>query len=226
MLGEGTRCGDAAKDQGKEGVEAVGERGNRWATAGARDRERPCARGLSQGAHHIPSSWTARSPTGCNCWTSPLSPHVAMSQPSPCPLFPLLFPCCHCLTATLPLLLPPPPTLPSPAVTEATFNWTGFLSAIFSNMTFQSRNVLSKKLMIKKGAVDNMNLFQIITIMSFLMLLPVSTMVEGGAALLTPESLANLVRAAGAGVVWVVWMGVCRGWGSRLRCLGREVESA
>ncbi|KAG2435509.1 hypothetical protein HYH02_011803 [Chlamydomonas schloesseri] len=78
------------------------------------------------------------------------------------------------------------------SLTEATFNWTGFLSAIFSNMTFQSRNVLSKKLMIKKGAVDNMNLFQIITIMSFFMLLPVSTLTEGGAALLTPESLTKL----------------------------------
>ncbi len=34
--------------------------------------------------------------------------------------------------------------------TEATFNWIGFLSAIASNITFQSRNVLSKKLMISK----------------------------------------------------------------------------
>lgn len=56
------------------------------------------------------------------------------------------------------------------AASEATFNSTisphccacaGFLSAIFSNITFQSRNVLSKKLMISKGSLDNMNLFQV-----------------------------------------------------------------
>lgn len=33
---------------------------------------------------------------------------------------------------------------------QASFNWTGFLSAMGSNLTFQSRNVLSKKLMVKK----------------------------------------------------------------------------
>jgi hypothetical protein len=47
------------------------------------------------------------------------------------------------------------------SMTEATFNWGGFLSAMFSNITFQSRNVLSKKLMISKGSLDNMNLFQV-----------------------------------------------------------------
>lgn len=30
---------------------------------------------------------------------------------------------------------------------EASFNWAGFLSAMGSNLTFQSRNVLSKKTM-------------------------------------------------------------------------------
>jgi hypothetical protein len=33
---------------------------------------------------------------------------------------------------------------------QASFNWFGFLSAMGSNVTFQSRNVLSKKLLIKK----------------------------------------------------------------------------
>ncbi|KAJ9512484.1 hypothetical protein QJQ45_018777 [Haematococcus lacustris] len=85
------------------------------------------------------------------------------------------------------------------SLSEATFNWTGFLSAILSNITFQSRNVLSKKLMISKtaadwvhvdpqGAVDNVNLFQIITIMSFFLLLPVSLVVES--APLLPQQLA------------------------------------
>jgi solute carrier family 35 protein E1 len=36
------------------------------------------------------------------------------------------------------------------SLTEASFNWAGFLSAMASNVTFQSRNVLSKKLMVKK----------------------------------------------------------------------------
>jgi drug/metabolite transporter (DMT)-like permease len=37
------------------------------------------------------------------------------------------------------------------SLSEATFNWTGFLAAMFSNITFQSRNVLSKKFMISKA---------------------------------------------------------------------------
>lgn len=36
------------------------------------------------------------------------------------------------------------------SLAEVTFNWTGFLAALFSNITFQSRNVLSKKFMISK----------------------------------------------------------------------------
>jgi solute carrier family 35 protein E1 len=36
------------------------------------------------------------------------------------------------------------------SMSEVTFNWTGFISALASNITFQSRNVLSKKLMISK----------------------------------------------------------------------------
>eukprot|EP00878_Enallax_costatus_P022003 GHUV01023325.1.p1 GENE.GHUV01023325.1~~GHUV01023325.1.p1 ORF type:complete len:205 (+),score=73.74 GHUV01023325.1:708-1322(+) len=74
------------------------------------------------------------------------------------------------------------------SLSEATFNWTGFLAAMFSNITFQSRNVLSKKFMISKGALDNMNLFQIITIMAFFMLLPVTILLEGLPIL--PQNLA------------------------------------
>lgn len=80
------------------------------------------------------------------------------------------------------------------SITEATFNWGGFLSAMFSNITFQSRNVLSKKLMISKGSLDNMNLFQIITIMAFFMLLPVQFLFEGGPFL--PHKIAAMVRAS------------------------------
>lgn len=65
------------------------------------------------------------------------------------------------------------------SVTEASFNWAGFWSAMASNLTNQSRNVLSKKVMVKKGALDNITLFSIITIMSFFLLAPVTLFMEG-----------------------------------------------
>ncbi|NP_001150021.1 Phosphoenolpyruvate/phosphate translocator 2, chloroplastic [Zea mays] len=66
------------------------------------------------------------------------------------------------------------------SLTEASFNWAGFWSAMASNVTFQSRNVLSKKLMVKKEeSLDNLNLFSIITVMSFFLLAPVTFFTEG-----------------------------------------------
>lgn len=66
------------------------------------------------------------------------------------------------------------------SMTEASFNWAGFWSAMASNLTNQSRNVLSKKFMVKKEeSLDNITLFSIITIMSFLLLTPVSIFMEG-----------------------------------------------
>ena len=59
-----------------------------------------------------------------------------------------------------------------------------------SNVTSQShRNVLSEKFMVKReGSVDNINLFSVITIMSFSLLLPVTYFVEGTKS--TPQALA------------------------------------
>ncbi|XP_044477660.1 phosphoenolpyruvate/phosphate translocator 1, chloroplastic-like [Mangifera indica] len=66
------------------------------------------------------------------------------------------------------------------SVTEASFNWAGFLSAMASNLANQSRNVLSKKVMVKKeDSLDNITLFSFITIMSFLLLAPVAVFMEG-----------------------------------------------
>ncbi|KAI0496191.1 hypothetical protein KFK09_022498 [Dendrobium nobile] len=66
------------------------------------------------------------------------------------------------------------------SLTEASFNWTGFWSAMASNVTNQSRNVLSKKLMAEKEeTLDNITLFSIITIMSFLFTVPITLFVEG-----------------------------------------------
>ncbi|KAK8949646.1 hypothetical protein KSP39_PZI005934 [Platanthera zijinensis] len=66
------------------------------------------------------------------------------------------------------------------SLTEASFNWSGFWSAMASNIANQSRNVLSKKLMAEKEAsLDNITLFSIITIMSFFLTVPITLYVEG-----------------------------------------------
>nr|AAF86907.1 phosphoenolpyruvate/phosphate translocator precursor [Mesembryanthemum crystallinum] len=69
------------------------------------------------------------------------------------------------------------------SITEASFNWSGFTSAMASNVTNQSRNVLSKKLMVKKDvdqeSMDNITLFSIITVMSFILLAPAAYFMEG-----------------------------------------------
>ncbi|XP_004508872.1 triose phosphate/phosphate translocator, non-green plastid, chloroplastic-like [Cicer arietinum] len=66
------------------------------------------------------------------------------------------------------------------SATEASFNWVGFLSAMASNLTNQSRNVLSKKLMVnKEESMDNITLFSIITVMSFLLSVPLTIFMEG-----------------------------------------------
>ncbi|MBA0847077.1 hypothetical protein Goshw_012265 [Gossypium schwendimanii] len=83
------------------------------------------------------------------------------------------------------------------SVTEASFNWcdyalvldnkttsdplgAGFWTAMASNLTNQSRNVLSKKVMVnKEESMDNITLFSIITIMSLILLAPVAIFMEG-----------------------------------------------
>ncbi|BAT76077.1 hypothetical protein VIGAN_01403500 [Vigna angularis var. angularis] len=60
------------------------------------------------------------------------------------------------------------------------FNRAGFWSAMASNLTNQSRNVLSKKLMVNtEESMDNITLFSIITVMSFLISAPLTLLVEG-----------------------------------------------
>ncbi|CAN0904145.1 Phosphoenolpyruvate/phosphate translocator 2, chloroplastic [Linum grandiflorum] len=66
------------------------------------------------------------------------------------------------------------------SLNEASFNWSGFCSAMASNVTNQSRNVLSKKLMVREEeTLDNINLFSVITIISFLLLVPSAISIEG-----------------------------------------------
>lgn len=66
------------------------------------------------------------------------------------------------------------------SLTEVSFNWAGFWSAMASNLTNQSRNVLSKKIMTKsEESLDDINLFSITTVMSFILLAPVTILIEG-----------------------------------------------
>jgi solute carrier family 35, member E1 len=95
------------------------------------------------------------------------------------------------------------------SLTEVSFNWIGFLAAVGSNLALQGRNVLSKKLMSAaaagagsgdgsggsggRGAVetpeeieedtfrrlDNINLFSTMTILAFVLLLPLALALEG-----------------------------------------------
>lgn len=90
------------------------------------------------------------------------------------------------------------------SVSDASFNWIGFLSAVGSNVALQSRNVLSKKLMKEQKtgvaesastdletvrlaeererallSLDNLNLFSVMTIFAMLLLAPISLICEG-----------------------------------------------
>ncbi|XP_061359611.1 phosphoenolpyruvate/phosphate translocator 2, chloroplastic-like [Gastrolobium bilobum] len=66
------------------------------------------------------------------------------------------------------------------SVTEVSFNWIGFITAMASNLTNQSRNVLSKKLMAnEEETMDNINIYSVITIISFIMLVPCAIFLEG-----------------------------------------------
>ncbi|XP_004489250.1 phosphoenolpyruvate/phosphate translocator 2, chloroplastic-like [Cicer arietinum] len=66
------------------------------------------------------------------------------------------------------------------SMTEVSFNWIGFSTAMASNLTNQSRNVLSKKLMAnEEEALDNINLYSVITIISFFLLVPCAILLEG-----------------------------------------------
>lgn len=81
--------------------------------------------------------------------------------------------------AILSMLVPIVGGVAMASVSEVSFNWAGFLAAMGSNITFQSRNCLSKALMGGKKSMDNINLFSIITIMSFAVTLPLAVAVEG-----------------------------------------------
>ncbi|PWZ04333.1 Phosphoenolpyruvate/phosphate translocator 3, chloroplastic [Zea mays] len=92
------------------------------------------------------------------------------------------------------------------SMTEVSFNWIGFWSAMTSNLMNQSRNVYSKKILAdKEDSLDDINLFSIIIVMAFLLSAPLMLCVEG--IKFSPSYLQNagvnvkelFVRAALAG---------------------------
>jgi len=117
------------------------------------------------------------------------------------------------------------------SASEPSFNWSGFLFAMGSNLTFQSRNVLSKRLLagakglenvrrlprclafspeadgraLSQGAIDNVNLFSLITIGSFFLTAPAAMFFEG--VRFTPAALS----AAGVSLSQVVPLVVMAG---------------
>ncbi|GBG68781.1 hypothetical protein CBR_g3321 [Chara braunii] len=62
------------------------------------------------------------------------------------------------------------------SMTELSFNWIGFLSAMTSNVAFTYRNIFSKKAMTK---MDSTNLYAYISILSLAMCIPPTLVLEG-----------------------------------------------
>ncbi|KAM3329014.1 hypothetical protein ACQJBY_026216 [Aegilops geniculata] len=67
------------------------------------------------------------------------------------------------------------------SLTEVSFNWVGFWSAMASNLLNQTRNVLSKRLLggEEEEFMDDINLFSVITVLSFLLSFPLMIFAEG-----------------------------------------------
>ncbi|CAM0879812.1 unnamed protein product [Alopecurus aequalis] len=67
------------------------------------------------------------------------------------------------------------------SLTEVSFNWVGFWSAMASNLLNQTRNVLSKRLLggQEEESMDDINLFSLITVLSFLLSCPLMLLAEG-----------------------------------------------
>ncbi|KAK3249390.1 hypothetical protein CYMTET_41177 [Cymbomonas tetramitiformis] len=90
------------------------------------------------------------------------------------------------------------------SATDISFNWYGFLTAMGSNLMFQSRNVISKKYMVESSRdsleggddlepLDEVNLFACITLSATILMLPVVLALDGSA-------LYARWQAAGAGI--------------------------
>ncbi|GAX74364.1 hypothetical protein CEUSTIGMA_g1813.t1 [Chlamydomonas eustigma] len=78
------------------------------------------------------------------------------------------------------------------SATDLSFNWYGFLTAMGSNIAFQSRNVMSKKLLQESSyesleggdpgqMIDEVNLFACISIAALPMMIPIVFLMDGSA---------------------------------------------
>lgn len=91
------------------------------------------------------------------------------------------------------------------AVTQFQFSWPGFLFAMLSNLAFASRNIFSKLTMgdfKKDPTLSPQNIYGIMSVMAFMIELPVALAVEGLPAL--PSS--HIARVlAGSGVFYTLY---------------------
>ncbi|EYU28857.1 hypothetical protein ABFS82_12G092700 [Erythranthe guttata] len=62
------------------------------------------------------------------------------------------------------------------SMTELSFNWTGFISAMISNVSFTYRSIYSKKAM---TGMDSTNIYAYISIIALLFCLPPAILIEG-----------------------------------------------
>ncbi|PIN11469.1 Glucose-6-phosphate/phosphate and phosphoenolpyruvate/phosphate antiporter [Handroanthus impetiginosus] len=62
------------------------------------------------------------------------------------------------------------------SMTELSFNWTGFISAMISNISFTYRSIYSKKAM---TGMDSTNIYAYISIIALLVCLPPAILIEG-----------------------------------------------
>merc|ERR1719171_1491914 len=64
------------------------------------------------------------------------------------------------------------------SASELSFTWLGFIAAMLSNVSSALRAILAKKVMGTTKDLSEPNLYAVLTILSFLMLLPVSLILE------------------------------------------------
>jgi solute carrier family 35 protein E1 len=64
------------------------------------------------------------------------------------------------------------------SASELSFTWLGFIAAMLSNVSSALRAILAKKVMGSTKELSETNLYAVLTIMSFLMLMPISILLE------------------------------------------------
>eukprot|EP00252_Welwitschia_mirabilis_P000875 TRINITY_DN1085_c0_g1_i1.p1 TRINITY_DN1085_c0_g1~~TRINITY_DN1085_c0_g1_i1.p1 ORF type:complete len:433 (+),score=37.62 TRINITY_DN1085_c0_g1_i1:278-1576(+) len=91
------------------------------------------------------------------------------------------------------------------SLTELSFNWTGFISAMVSNIAFTYRSIYSKKAM---TGMDSTNVYAYISIISVFMCLPPAIIIEGPK--LMQHGFADAIAKVGMGkfISDLFWVGM------------------